>query len=135
VVSSVVSAENAGGRVLLVVASPTLDRNLSEMLPEAGYQVQFAAEQFEWRRTLTGFDIAILVISTPFWFSGTIFGICAVIRHDLPNVPIIVVGPNNVEAKIRLLEIGADDYVTDPFDPREFLARVRALIRRHKQRT
>ena len=58
---------------------------------------------------LTGFDIAILVISMPVWFSGTIFGICAVIRHDLPNVPIIVVGPNNVEAKIRLFEIGAND--------------------------
>jgi DNA-binding response OmpR family regulator len=48
-----------------------------------------------------------------------------------PNVPVIVVSANSeIEQKVLLLELGADDYVTKPFSPKELLARVRRAMRR-----
>jgi DNA-binding response OmpR family regulator len=52
--------------------------------------------------------------------------ICALIRTNAPKLPILIVGPNDTNAKVRLLEIGADDYMVEPFDNREFLARIKA---------
>jgi len=45
-------------------------------------------------------------------------------------LPFIVVGPDDIEAKVRLFKVEADDYVVEPFDRTEFLARVSSLIRR-----
>ncbi len=51
-----------------------------------------------------------------------------------PGLPIIVLSANtNVAEKVALLEMGAYDYVTEPFSPRELLARVRAALRRSRQ--
>ncbi len=55
--------------------------------------------------------------------------LCREIKHEVSNVPILVLSAaSDVLDKVLLLEIGADDYVTKPFSPRELLARVRAAI-------
>jgi DNA-binding response OmpR family regulator len=57
--------------------------------------------------------------------------VCREIRRESPSVPIIVVSATAEELdKVLLLELGADDYVTKPFSPKELLARVRAVLRR-----
>jgi DNA-binding response OmpR family regulator len=57
--------------------------------------------------------------------------VCREIKRQSPTVPIIVLSAaSDVSDKVLLLEIGADDYVTKPFSPRELLARVRAALRR-----
>lgn len=57
--------------------------------------------------------------------------VCREIRRQSSSVPIIIVSAIGEESdKILLLELGADDYVTKPFSPRELLARVRTAIRR-----
>ncbi len=57
--------------------------------------------------------------------------VCRELKQVVPNIPVIVVSAaSDVIDKVSLLEIGADDYVTKPFSPRELLARVRAAIRR-----
>ena len=56
--------------------------------------------------------------------------ICSAIRSAAPTLPLIVVGPDDVETKVRLFKVEADDYVVEPFDRTEFLARVSSLIRR-----
>ena len=57
--------------------------------------------------------------------------VCRAIKASSPNVPVIVLSATtDVIDKVTLLEMGADDYVTKPFSPRELLARVRAAIRR-----
>jgi len=49
----------------------------------------------------------------------------------VPNLPFVILSANSdIVDKVLLLEIGADDYVTIPFSPRELVARLRALIRR-----
>jgi len=57
--------------------------------------------------------------------------VCREIKQQSPTLPIIVLSAaSDVSDKVLLLEIGADDYVTKPFSPRELLARVRAALRR-----
>jgi DNA-binding response OmpR family regulator len=60
--------------------------------------------------------------------------LCREIRKESPDVPIIVLTASAGEVdRVLLLELGADDYVTKPFSPKELLARVRAVMRRSKR--
>jgi DNA-binding response OmpR family regulator len=62
--------------------------------------------------------------------------VCRAIKTQAPGVPIIVLSATtDVSDKVLLLELGADDYVTKPFSPRELLARVRAALRRASRTT
>ena len=57
--------------------------------------------------------------------------VCREIKQQAPALPIIVLSAaSDVSDKVLLLELGADDYVTKPFSPRELLARVRVALRR-----
>jgi len=57
--------------------------------------------------------------------------LCREIKKEAPLIPVIVLSAKtDVADKVLLLELGADDYVTKPFSPRELLARVRAAVRR-----
>src|SRR6202051_2518794 len=57
--------------------------------------------------------------------------LCREFKTIAASVPIVVLSANaEVEDKVLLLELGADDYVTKPFSPKELLARVRRAIRR-----
>ena len=57
--------------------------------------------------------------------------VCREIKKEAPLVPVIVLSAKtDIADKVLLLELGADDYVTKPFSPRELLARVRAAVRR-----
>jgi DNA-binding response OmpR family regulator len=57
--------------------------------------------------------------------------VCREIKQHAPTLPIIVLSAtSDVSDKVLLLELGADDYVTKPFSPRELLARVRVALRR-----
>ena len=60
--------------------------------------------------------------------------ICRTIRQEKIEVPIIMLTAKDTEIdKILGLEIGADDYITKPFSPREVVARIKAILRRYKQ--
>ena len=60
--------------------------------------------------------------------------LCRDFKTIAPSVPVIVVSANaEVDDKVLLLELGADDYVTKPFSPKELIARVRRAIRRMLQ--
>src|SRR5208282_1562153 len=57
--------------------------------------------------------------------------LCRAFKTHAASVPIVVLSANaDVEDKVLLLELGADDYVTKPFSPKELLARVRRAMRR-----
>jgi DNA-binding response OmpR family regulator len=57
--------------------------------------------------------------------------VCRTIKNEAPSLPIIVLSASADEVdKVLLLELGADDYVTKPFSPRELMARVHAVLRR-----
>jgi DNA-binding response OmpR family regulator len=57
--------------------------------------------------------------------------LCCEIRNESASVPILVLSAVSEQTeKVLMLDLGADDYITKPFSPRELLARVRAAMRR-----
>jgi DNA-binding response OmpR family regulator len=75
-------------------------------------------------------DLIVLDVMLP-GISG--LDLCRRLRAEGLGIPILMLTAKNQEAdKILGLELGADDYVTKPFSPRELLARIRALLRRTK---
>ena len=76
-------------------------------------------------------DVALLDIMLP-GMDG--FSLCETIRHGDPYIGIIMASAKGQESdKIRGLSIGADDYITKPFNPLELVARVKSNLRRYTQ--
>jgi two-component system response regulator RegX3 len=116
-------------RVLVVEDEDSFSDALSYMLRKEGFEVSVAATGTsaltEFDRT--GADIVLLDLMLP-EMSGT--EVCRQLRSR-SHVPIIMVTARDSEIdKVVGLEIGADDYVTKPYSPRELVARIRAVLRR-----
>nr|WP_205828497.1 response regulator transcription factor [Brevibacillus laterosporus] len=99
-------------------------------LEKAGYEVITA---FDGRQALTMAreekpDFIILDLMLPY-MDG--LDVCKTLRQERINTPILILTAKEDELdKILGLELGADDYITKPFSPREVVARVKAILRR-----
>ena len=116
-------------RVLVVEDEESYSDALSYMLRKEGFEVAVAntgpAALTEFDRA--GADIVLLDLMLP-GLPGT--EVCRQIRQT-SNVPVIMVSAKDDEVdKVVGLELGADDYVTKPYSPRELVARIRAVLRR-----
>ena len=116
-------------RVLVVEDEESYSDALSYLLRKEGYDVSLAATGpdalAEFDRN--GADIVLLDLMLP-GLPGT--EVCRQIRA-VSSVPVIMVSAKDDEVdKIVGLELGADDYVTKPYSPRELVARIRAVLRR-----
>ncbi|BCJ27735.1 response regulator transcription factor [Actinocatenispora sera] len=119
-------------RVLVVEDEESFSDALSYMLRKEGFEVSVAATGTEALTSFerTGADIVLLDLMLP-EMSGS--EVCRQIRQR-SNVPIIMVTARDAEIdKVVGLEIGADDYVTKPYSPRELVARIRAVLRRRSE--
>jgi two-component system response regulator RegX3 len=119
-------------RVLVVEDEESFSDALSYMLRKEGFEVAVAATGpealTEFERA--GSDIVLLDLMLP-GLSGT--EVCRQLRQR-SNVPIIMVTARDGEIdKVVGLELGADDYVTKPYSPRELVARIRAVLRRRSE--
>jgi two-component system response regulator RegX3 len=119
-------------RVLVVEDEESFSDALSYMLRKEGFEVAVAATGpdalTEFERA--GSDIVLLDLMLP-GLSGT--EVCRQLRQK-SNVPIIMVTARDGEIdKVVGLELGADDYVTKPYSPRELVARIRAVLRRRSE--
>ena len=117
------------GKVLIIEDDPDTARLVGLYLSRDGYRVISAAngqEGLQLAREAKP-DLIVLDLMLP-GMSG--MDICRTLREE-SMVPIVMLTAR-VEEKDRLngLDIGADDYVTKPFSPRELAARVRAVLRR-----
>lgn len=116
-------------RVLVVEDEESYSDALAYMLRKEGFEVAIAATGddalAEFDRA--GADIVLLDLMLP-GIPGT--EVCRQIRQT-SNVPVIMVSAKDDEVdKVVGLELGADDYVTKPYSPRELVARIRAVLRR-----
>ncbi len=121
-----------GARILAIDDEPDLLELVRVGLTQAGYVVETAASGNEALAALRRAppDLILLDVMLPD-LSGT--ELCARIRADqrLASVPIIMLTAKSEEIdRVVGLEVGADDYVTKPFSPRELSLRVRAVLRR-----
>ena len=119
-------------RVLVVEDEESYSDALSYLLRKEGFEVSLASTGpdalTEFDRT--GADIVLLDLMLP-GLPGT--EVCRRIRQ-VSNVPVIMVSAKDSEVdKVVGLELGADDYVTKPYSPRELVARIRAVLRRGQE--
>ena len=119
-------------RLLLVEDDPTLIRMLSSFLRAEGFSVtpvtgQTAAkEEMEHQKP----DLALVDISLA---EGNGFGVCACAKSQ--GVPVIFLTASGDEYSVVMgLDMGADDYISKPFRPRELVSRIRSVLRRAGKR-
>ena len=120
-------------KILVIDNDSAVHRILRKTLGSSGFRVAIATDG---NSAMEMFDaetprIVILEPRIP-GFAGQ--DLCREIRRRSETIPILVLSTAKAEVdKVLLLELGADDYVTKPFSPRELLARVRAAMRRLNQ--
>ncbi len=118
-------------RVLVVDDERPIAEIVQFNLEKEGYKVDLAFDGDEAvaKATATDYDLVVLDIMLP---GKDGFTVCREIRAH-SAVPILMLTAKEAEVdKVLGLELGADDYVTKPFSPRELVARVRAILRRYK---
>lgn len=119
-------------KILVVDDEPDIVELVSYNLKKEGFQVSSASDGEEALAKIRKgrFDFLILDLMLP-GLQG--MELCRILRNDpkTKNLPIVMLTAKGEEVdRILGLEIGADDYITKPFSPRELVARVRAVLRR-----
>jgi len=119
--------------VLVVEDSRPMQRTLQRLFEADGLNVEIAADGVAglecFRRQIP--SVVVLDLKLPRMPGKEV---CRAFKAHAASVPVVVLSANNeVEDKVLLLELGADDYVTKPFSPKELLARVRRAMRRSTQ--
>jgi DNA-binding response OmpR family regulator len=122
------------GRILVVEDDPAVQKALKRLFESEGYVVEVQANGKSALESFQAAPPAVIILDLRLpQLSGS--DLCKEVKAHAPTLPIVVLSAtSDVSDKVLLLELGADDYVTKPFSPRELLARVRAALR-HTTRT
>jgi DNA-binding response OmpR family regulator len=121
---------NRGPRILFIEDQDAFAIGVIDRLQAEGYEVERArAGDVGYERALQGgFDVIILDVMLP-GKSG--FDVCRDLRGNGIQTPILMLtARGEIVDRVVGLKLGADDYLVKPFDPRELLARIEALLRR-----
>jgi DNA-binding response OmpR family regulator len=121
--------ESVPAHILVVDDDPQIRGLLKEYLSESGLRVSVAANGQEMSKLLS--DEAIDLIILDLRLSGEDgMAIARSLRERLPIPLVMLTGVREEADRVMGLELGADDYITKPFSPRELLARIRTVLRR-----
>src|ERR1700689_1313073 len=117
-------------RILVIEHDGALRKILERLFSSAGYVVDIVPDAAcGLERLRQGVPAAVVLDLPRPGSSGR--DLCKKIANLVPGLPLVILsGSSKVADKVLLLEMGADDYVTIPFSPRELVARLRALLRR-----
>ena len=122
-------------RILLIEDEPGLILTIGDRLRKEGYTVESATdgEMGEARAIAGVFDLILLDIMLP---KKNGFDVCVAIRTKGIMTPILILtARGQTMDKVTGLKMGADDYLTKPFEMVELLARIEALLRRNQEPT
>ncbi len=119
-------------RCLVVDDDPELLQSVCDYLRRFGFEAVAAGSAAQMRACLAqgGIDVMILDVMLP---DGDGLALCAQLRQrpETANLPVIMLtAQGDPHSRVLGLELGADDYVAKPFEPRELVARVKAVLRR-----
>jgi len=121
-------------KILIVEDEPNMRMGLRDNLEFEGYEVDSAEDGQDGLDKILNnkYSLVILDVMMP-KMSG--FDVCRNVRKKGINTPIILLTAKGEEIdKVLGLELGADDYVTKPFSPKELVARVKAVLRRFENK-
>lgn len=119
-------------RIFLVEDDKEIAKNLSLLLKAEGFFITHAKTKSEASKELSSqkFDLALVDISLP---DGNGYAVCTEIK-ETQDIPVIFLTASGDEASVVTgLNMGADDYITKPFRPRELIARIKAALRKSGQ--
>jgi len=127
--SSPMTVTETAARILLVEDDVAIAAMLVEMLGENGFAATSAGSASEMQRAMQGeaFDLIVLDAMLP---GEDGFSICRRLRADSATPIIMLTALGDDVDRIVGLELGADDYITKPFNSRELVARIKGLLRR-----
>jgi len=116
--------------ILFADDDPAMREMVSRVFESAGYRIRLASDGTEALEKLRGAEPAIVVLD---YRMGTPDGleVCRRIKSNprTAHVPVLILtGESELESRLAGFDAGADDYLAKPFDPRELLARVRAML-------
>ncbi len=120
-------------RILLIEDEPRVASFIVKGLREQSYAVDLAVEGEDalYKAVINEYDLIILDVMLPVKDG---FQVCLELRQQGVKIPVLMLTARDaVEDRIQGLDSGADDYLSKPFDFKELLARIRALLRRAKQ--
>ena len=125
-----VSSPNNSERILVIEDDRAVQKALKRLFETEGFAVDIAGNGSTGMEMFRAAPPSVLVLDLS--LPGTPGqDICREINQQAPSLPIIILSAKaEVMDKVLLLELGAHDYVTKPFSPRELLARVRTAMRR-----
>jgi DNA-binding response OmpR family regulator len=123
--------ESIHSHILVIDDDPQIRTLLSEYLAENGLQVSVASSGEEMSKILN--DEAIDLVVLDLRLAGEDGMALARSLRERSSIPIVMLtGVRDEADRVMGLELGADDYLTKPFSPRELLARIRTVLRRAK---
>jgi len=117
-------------RILLVEDDPMVGKGLVQGLSDAGLSVDWVCDAPSATEALAtgGHAVALLDLGLP---GGDGLDVLAKARRNGTRTPIVIVtARDDLDARVRGLDLGADDFVLKPFELPELLARIRAVVRR-----
>ena len=115
-------------RLLLVEDDPDIVKSLSAYLTAEGFDVRTAAGEHAAKEAMQRCRPALLLVDLSL-ADGDGFGVCRAANEK--KLPVIFLTANDTEMSvIRGLDLGAEDYITKPFRPRELLSRIKNVLRR-----
>jgi two-component system phosphate regulon response regulator OmpR len=118
-------------RILVTDDDPEIRKLLARYIENQGYSVTLAASCHELHERLATHQVDLIVLDVMLP-DGSGLDLCRDLRAQRSNVPIILLTALKEDVdRIIGLEIGADDYLGKPFNPRELIARIKAVLRRH----
>jgi DNA-binding response OmpR family regulator len=121
------------GTILVIEDDARIIKTLQRLFSSEGYEIRSATNGREGLDMFSSAlpEAVVLDLMLP-GMSGR--DICRQMKRSSPDTPVVILSAiAEVADKVLLLELGAEDYVTKPFSPRELLARVQAAIRRSKR--
>jgi DNA-binding response OmpR family regulator len=121
------------GTVLVIEDDPRMQKVLQRIFQQEGYRVVVAGDGQAGLDNFRSYEPVAVVLDLILpEISGR--DLCRQMKAISVDIPVIILSAiTEVVDKVLLLELGADDYVTKPFSPRELMARVQAAIRRRRK--
>jgi DNA-binding response OmpR family regulator len=115
--------------ILLVEDDESIAQALSELLTAEGYRVAVARNQQDAYGEIAKqrFDLLLIDISLP---DGSGYAVCTAAKKSFETSVIFLTASDDEASVVTGLDLGADDYITKPFRPKELLSRVKSVLRR-----
>jgi two-component system OmpR family response regulator len=120
-------------QILMVEDDEEITQLLEQYLPRYGLQllsVSLPSVALE-KLSIEHYDLVLLDLGLP-QMDG--LELCSLIKKDHPNLPVIIsTARSEVSDKVVAFDVGADDYIAKPYEPRELVARIQSIIKRYSQ--